>query len=631
MYLAYRNPKLHNDDITERPQLWFELSVVATSTKTPHCFSPIVAVAVAFAERPSIFGPTFLGGVGSFDQDQQDQEVDHDHEDNTYGSGFGVFSRMGEEQEVQDMEDNNTLLDGHYQDQRVENRGCHILPPASTVRHKTKTTKLGGNTLQQRSMNIMNATKKSRTNKHLKGGATSGNHIHTEAFFLQQEVDKANREKNELKRRLEALEKSQMGFHKKVKVVKRKVEAKPEIAGTWSELRDAFKKEVHPKTRFMEHEKDEYQVMLDCLKHTNEWSALKDLPGEELEEEVKSYLATYGSKMAAWMNECRSQDQTSCRNVWIDLRNKGLAATAEQLLKVALRPPKHLLLLDEDTGNEEVDAKNKEVNQEKKKYRDRFKVFLTKLVPTCIHPHGWTSQLQTQHRISDYVDKNGQAMVPASTEAMVIVLVENNQDKWEWQSGVVQEHGTVKNFKEKLKKEGRKLSEDEKEPAAKYSSSSCGPKKCGGWSKQGKRRYRQLERMITKAREQETTREIEEQIRQELLEELEGTGNKKAKDNVVAAPEEEDEDEELEDPGYESCDSEAEINALQRSRWLSDEEKRRLEQEKQNKEASRAEMEKQKKAQHQEVGRPTKNTKSAASAPVATNHRQSSRSRRNGS
>ena len=121
---------------------------------------------------------------------------------------------------------------------------------------------------------------------------------------------------------------------------------------------------------------------------------------------------------------------------------------------------------------------------------------------------------------------------------MVIVLVENNQDKWEWQSGVVQEHGTVKNFKEKLKKEGRKLSEDEKEPAAKYSSSSCGPKKCGGWSKQGKRRYRQLERMITKARGQDFTKEIEEQIRQELLEELEGTGNKKDKDNVVAAPEE---------------------------------------------------------------------------------------------
>ena len=55
--------------------------------------------------------------------------------------------------------------------------------------------------------------------------------------------------------------------------------------------------------------------------------------------------------------------------------------------------------------------------------------------------------------ISDYVDKDGQPMVPSSVEAMVIVFVENNQDRWEWQSGVVKEHGNVKNFKEKLKRE----------------------------------------------------------------------------------------------------------------------------------------------------------------------------------
>ena len=77
---------------------------------------------------------------------------------------------------------------------------------------------------------------------------------------------------------------------------------------------------------------------------------------------------------------------------------------------------------------------------------------------------------------------------------------------------------------------------------------------------------------------------------------------------------------------YESCDSEAEINALQRCRWLSDEEKRRLEQEKQNKEATRAEMDKQKKAQHQEVAGRSKKDKAAVSAPP-----RSSRQRRNGS
>ena len=569
-------------------------------------------------DRASLFGgPQFLGGVGSFDN--QDAQRELDHQDNTYGPGLAVFDDI--------QEDNGTILDG--QDHRVENRGYHQLTMASAVRTKAKTSKLGGNTLQQRSQNVMNMTKKNKNHRTGKGGATIGNQTQTETFFLQQEVLKANNENNELKRQLEELRKSQKGSQKRVKVVKRKVEAKPEIAGVWSELREAYKKDVHPSIKFLDLEKDENAVMLACLQKTNEWSALNDLTGEELEEEVKSYRATYGPKMTAWMNECRSQDQTSCRNVWIELRNKGLLVTADQLLKVALRNQKHLLLLDENTGDQEVDAKNKEVNQGKKKYRDRFKLFLTRFVPTCIHPHGWNTQLQTQHRISDYVDRDGLPMVPSTVEAMAIVLVENNQDRWEWQSGVVKEHGTVKNFKEKLKREGRKLSDHEKEPPAKYSSSSCGPKAYGGWNKKGKKRFYQLEKMIAKAREQETTREIEEQIRLELLAEFEGTGNKKAKENVVEAPEEEDEDEELEDGGYESCDSEAEINALQRSSWLSDEEKRRLEQEKEDEEATRAEMEKQQKAQRQEVAGRSKKDKSAGSAPSANTNNQRPLRRRN--
>ena len=84
--------------------------------------------------------------------------------------------------------------------------------------------------------------------------------------------------------------------------------------------------------------------------------------------------------------------------MWIDLRNKGLLVTADQLLKVALRNQKHLLLLNENTGDPEVDAKNKEENQGKKKYRERIKLFFTRFVPTCIHPHGWNHQLQTQHK-----------------------------------------------------------------------------------------------------------------------------------------------------------------------------------------------------------------------------------------
>ena len=308
---------------------------------------------------------------------------------------------MGEEQEDEIEEDNGTLLDG--QDQQVEIRGYHQLPTASTVRHRTKTTKLGGkelrgagsNALQQRNLNL-DMTKMQRSNKSAKGGAVPKSRLETEAFLLKAEVDKANKERIELKRQLEELRNSQKGSHKRVKVVKRKVEAKPEIAGVWSELREAYKKDVHPSVKFLDHEKDECAVMLACLQKTNEWSALNHLTGEELEEEVKSYRATYGPKMTAWTNECRSQDQTSCRNVWIDLRNKGLLVTADQLLKVALRNPKHLLLLNENTGDQEVDAKNEEANQEKKRCRSRSHQALPHQIRPHLHPPSWL-----EHSVAD--------------------------------------------------------------------------------------------------------------------------------------------------------------------------------------------------------------------------------------
>ena len=60
------------------------------------------------------------------------------------------------------------------------------------------------------------------------------------------------------KRKVEQLEKDrekdQCGINKKAKTVKRKVQPKMEIAGTWAELREAFKKDVYPHHKFMRNE-----------------------------------------------------------------------------------------------------------------------------------------------------------------------------------------------------------------------------------------------------------------------------------------------------------------------------------------------------------------------------------------
>ena len=345
-----------------------KLSFYLNSLITPPCFFPIVAI----AGTQSIFGSQVIGGY------QDAQSFDH-RDATTDPENFELFRNL-DEVAGENAEDTGTQFEND--DHLVENnthhhyRGGYQQQPAraSNLHQGTQPSKSrgqhqrfgGNNVLNQQNQNVM---AKKQKNKILGGHGRGETSIpkqlgkaQAEAHFLKQEVDRANREAADLKRQLEEYQKKDKGGHKKVKVVGRKAQPKMEIAGVWSELKDVFKKFVYTRKKFMRNEMDEEEVMLDCLMLTNEWPQLKDLEQEDLMEEVRTYLATYGSKMTAWMNECRSQDQTSCRQQWLHDLNKGIAFTWEQVLKVALRHPKHLRILDEENGSPEVNERNKEVN-----------------------------------------------------------------------------------------------------------------------------------------------------------------------------------------------------------------------------------------------------------------------------
>ena len=100
----------------------------------------------------------------------------------------------------------------------------------------------------------------------------------------------------------------------------------------------------------------------------------------------------------------------------------------------------------------------------------------------------------------------------------------------------------------------------EVEPKAKFSSSTVGAKKYGGWSDEGKKRFRKLEKWIKYARSQDFAAVIEEQTRQAIVEDL-ADGKKKKKKKVVDKEEavlEEEESDSDEEPNLEGYDSEAE-------------------------------------------------------------------------
>ena len=395
----------------------------------------------------------------------------------------------------------------------------------------------------------------------------------TEPARLKEELADVKQENNEMKKRLELLENN---GSKKAKAQKHVVQQKKKNKGVWTELKSALVDKVYDEKKFLNNEADEYDLMHECLQYTEEWPRIQDLKPADLKAEVESYQDAYGSQLVAEMNTKRSTDQTKVRDKWLELRKKDKdpGLTAEQMLRVALRNPKYLLVLDEDAGDPEENAKNKQVNETNKKYRDRFQILMSEFVPCCVHTNGWAPDVQTKHIVSEYRDEDGKDMVPPAVEAMIIVFIENNQDKWEWASGVLKKYKNITTYKEYLKTReattGQKATKEEMEPDTKYTSSKAGPNRYGGWNPEGKKRFKTIESWIKKAREGEKTQEIEERTRDDIKARLE-EANKKPKPDVVSAllgDDEDDSDEEVAEAGYESCNSEDEVSNLKKHTWV---------------------------------------------------------------
>ena len=111
--------------------------------------------------------------------------------------------------------------------------------------------------------------------------------------------------------------------------------------------------------------------MKACLQSTNQWPRLQDLSEEELNDEAQTHVDAHGSKLCGEMNRARGTHQSSLRKVWCENRkmeltdpsNNDLTDPAQMLLKVARRDPKYLLILPEDTGDKDQDAKNKQIGR----------------------------------------------------------------------------------------------------------------------------------------------------------------------------------------------------------------------------------------------------------------------------
>ena len=431
------------------------------------------------------------------------------------------------------------------------------------------------------------------------------------------ENDRLKKEKEGLKGENEALKKelSELKNNDKSKADRAKLlQASVLDDKVFTMLRNGLKN-VYNSIKFIDCEDDESLVMSLCLEHTTDWPKIKALDGADLDDVVKSYVAVYGQKICKEMNRLRSGDQSTLRKIWIDLRNNGTKITSKQFLKVAVRDPKYLQILDEKGGTPEENKKNKELNQANEKYRERFELFISRLVPSCTQKTVWCYQFSGQRLISEVDKATAKELVPAEAEAMVIVFLENNEKKWEFQSGVIRKYGNVTKYeeylKELLKKEKREAKPEEEEPDTKFTSSNCGPKKYGGWNPEGRARYQQVLDWIQEGRRLDTTEAIEEQARKAIEQSWDVSNEEEEEEEEMSEPEEESESEEegeAEDPdeeGYVSVDSAEEIMELEQYTW---------DVEKKENQAKKEEEENKKKAREQEKEAQEKKPEAAAAA-----------------
>lgn len=368
------------------------------------------------------------------------------------------------------------------------------------------------------------------------------------------------------------------------------------------DIRETFREKVWPYQKFLKNDSEVKEALKSCLEGIDEWNNMKlgTLDPEDLDAQLDKYLPHYRQVVTGLFNKHRSDDQSAVRKVWLEHRMNQKNAeglTAAQFLKVAQRIPKYLVILDEEGGTDEENQANQEANVQNQKYRDRLVLFFDEILPKVLVPTAWSIQNRQEEIISDFVyNETNKDVVPVAVEAMAILYMENNQDKWEFQATTIKKTG-AKNWEEWKKTASEKEKKDIPHP--KYSDSACGNKEFGGWSPEGRKRFRTICKLIRMGREQEETKEIEEVVRDLIQKKHEHKPKPKEKPLPQIVDDDESEDEG--DIVAEECYSDEEVEYAKQHQYLTDGEKKKKEEDRKKEEEARKKEEEAQKLTEQEA------------------------------
>ena len=255
--------------------------------------------------------------------------------------------------------------------------------------------------------------------------------------------------------------------------------------------------------KFLANEEELADAMYTALGFTESVAErLRLLDSEEREEMLRRYCGVYGTGCSRALNDVRNGLQQKIKPVYMGLLKEDKAFSSKQLHHVAQRL--NLTILDEAVKNKKTVAGNKAKNNQNKKYRDRFDTYVDQYVTAFKGTKNWSIEKRCNTTLSG-TDGNKEPALTSSDEAMIILQLENAEQKWN-------EENTF------LKGGWEAPPRTHTRDLVLYSDDKGGNNKFHNWKPEGRKRYNQLRAQIKKARGKEDTPTLENQCRLRLYE-----------------------------------------------------------------------------------------------------------------
>ena len=255
------------------------------------------------------------------------------------------------------------------------------------------------------------------------------------------------------------------------------------------EIIEFVKTEIWRETKFLGNEDELDRVCKEIMVSMPQFSAMVSEDDAEMDENIAAFCDIYGNEICKAINTRRSIVQGALGKAYTKrfLAGKPMPTPA-QIKNIVLRKGLVLVEIPEGTQGEEL-ASLQAINKEVEENRDFFEWYWECLLPCIGGKHCWGYSVRNYTTISHgkFPDDPEKKYVTSSDEALVVILFENCGQRFP--------------FSAQLKAEGvTKLDEKThmKDPKyqSKYSQDHLGNVQWGGWTDQGRKRYRTLRGII---------------------------------------------------------------------------------------------------------------------------------------